>query len=176
MRCQVTCLGDMITDYFISKGENMHIFTTCKIGIWVANVDRIVSPLFWSNISRTRQRRGLDLPCSISPWLRHKCVCCILHWHHPVSPWHWCQSGTCVWSRVFHLDVEERSEELLAPALSCHKKTARRIWSPLLGALERKIPHLYGIISISNQWEQSTDIPRPMRVENSEPASQPQPA
>ena len=33
------------------------------------------------------------------------------------------------WSRV-----------LLAPALLCHKEPARRIQSPLLGALERKIP------------------------------------
>ena len=42
--------------------------------------------------------------------------------------------------RVLHLDVEERSEELLAPALLCHKEPARRIQSHLLGALERKIP------------------------------------
>ena len=41
-------------------------------------------------------------------------------------------------SRVVHL--EDRSEELLAPALLCHKEPARRIQSPLLRALERKIP------------------------------------
>ena len=33
-----------------------------------------------------------------------------------------------------------KSEELLAPALLCHKEPVRRIQSPLLGALERKIP------------------------------------
>ena len=43
-------------------------------------------------------------------------------------------------TKVLHLDVEERFEELLAPALLCHKEPARRIQSPLLGALERKIP------------------------------------
>ena len=37
-------------------------------------------------------------------------------------------------------------EMLLAPALLCHKEPARRIQSPQLGALERKIPLvLYGI-------------------------------
>ena len=42
--------------------------------------------------------------------------------------------------RVVHLDVEVSSEELLAPAILCHKEPARRIQSPLLGlALERKI-------------------------------------
>ena len=42
--------------------------------------------------------------------------------------------------RLVHLDIEDTSEVLLAPALLCHKGPARRIQSPLLGALERKIP------------------------------------
>ena len=37
--------------------------------------------------------------------------------------------------RLVHLDVEDTSEELLAPALLCHKEPARRIQSPLLGHL-----------------------------------------
>ena len=44
------------------------------------------------------------------------------------------------YTRLVHLHVEDTSEELLAPALLCHKEPARRIQSPLLGALERKIP------------------------------------
>ena len=34
------------------------------------------------------------------------------------------------------------SRDVAAPALLCHKEPARRIQSPLLGALERKIPWL----------------------------------
>ena len=52
--------------------------------------------------------------------------------------------------RVLHLDFEERSEELLAPALLCHKEPARRIQSLLLGALERKIPP--GGILLAPRW------------------------
>ena len=37
------------------------------------------------------------------------------------------------------------------PALLCHKEPARRIQSPLLGALERKIPQL-GCISLAPRW------------------------
>ena len=37
--------------------------------------------------------------------------------------------------RLVHLDVEDSSEELLAPALLCHKEPARRIQSPLLFCL-----------------------------------------
>ena len=44
------------------------------------------------------------------------------------------------WSRV-----------MLAPALLCHKEPARRIQSPLLGALERKIPPLGGIL-LAPRW------------------------
>ena len=40
--------------------------------------------------------------------------------------------------RLVHLHVEVRSEELLAPALLCHKEPARRIQRALvLGVLER---------------------------------------
>ena len=53
-------------------------------------------------------------------------------------------------SRVVHLDVEDRSEELLAPALLCHKEPARRIQSPLLGASARKIP--LGGILLAPRW------------------------
>ena len=38
-----------------------------------------------------------------------------------------------------------------APALLCHKEPARRIQSPLLGALERKIPPLGGIL-LAPRW------------------------
>ena len=41
--------------------------------------------------------------------------------------------------RVLHLDVEDTSEELLAPALLCHKETACRIQSPLPRAIDRKM-------------------------------------
>ena len=34
------------------------------------------------------------------------------------------------WSRVVHLDVEVRSDELLAPALLCHKEPARASKAP----------------------------------------------
>ena len=37
------------------------------------------------------------------------------------------------------------------PALLCHKEPARRIQSPLLGALERKIPPLGGIL-LAPRW------------------------
>ena len=36
------------------------------------------------------------------------------------------------------------SRDVAPPALLCHKEPARRIQSPLLGALERKIPPLGG--------------------------------
>ena len=55
-----------------------------------------------------------------------------------------------IFNRVVHLDVEDTSEELLAPALLCHKEPARRIQSPLLGALERKIP--LGGILLAPRW------------------------
>ena len=38
------------------------------------------------------------------------------------------------------------------PALLCHKEPARRIQSPLLGALERKIPPLLGGILLAPRW------------------------
>ena len=36
----------------------------------------------------------------------------------------------CVEGRLVHLDVEVRSEELLAPALLCHKEPARASKAP----------------------------------------------
>ena len=53
--------------------------------------------------------------------------------------------------RLVHLDVEDQVDELLAPALLCHKEPARRIQSPLLGALERKIPP-FGGIWLAPRW------------------------
>ena len=74
------------------------------------------------------------------------------------------------WSRV-----------LLAPALLCHKEPARRIQSPLLGALERKIPLggyfacsslvLYGI---RDRWLPCTErsyYRRPYAIKNQRGAS-----
>ena len=43
-------------------------------------------------------------------------------------------------SYITALSLVESFRVLLAPALLCHKEPARRIQSPLLGALERKIP------------------------------------
>ena len=40
--------------------------------------------------------------------------------------------------RVVHLDVEVRSEELLAPALLCHKERARASKAPYAGSLWHK--------------------------------------
>ena len=40
---------------------------------------------------------------------------------------------------------------MLAPAVLCHKEPARRIQSPLLGALERKIPPTRGIL-LAPRW------------------------
>ena len=56
-----------------------------------------------------------------------------------MSPYGKNQLGFCVGTRLVHLDVEDQVEEMLEPALLCHKEPARRIQSPLLGALERKI-------------------------------------
>ena len=43
------------------------------------------------------------------------------------------------------------ARDVAAPALLCHKEPARRIQSPLLGALERKIPPLGGIL-LAPRW------------------------
>ena len=43
------------------------------------------------------------------------------------------------------------SRDVATPALLCHKEPARRIQSPLLGALERKIPPLGGIL-LAPRW------------------------
>ena len=51
---------------------------------------------------------------------------------------------------VVHLDVEDCSEELLQ-CLLCHKEPARRIQSPLLGALERKKPPTRGFL-LAPRW------------------------
>ena len=57
-------------------------------------------------------------------------------------------------NRLVHLDVEVRSEELLAPVLLCHKEPAR----------ERNTP--IGIRELAEQHYEPLDIPRSMRVEN----------
>ena len=54
------------------------------------------------------------------------------------------------WTSVVHLDVEDFSEELLQ-CLLCHKEPARRIQSPLLGALERKKPPTRGFL-LAPRW------------------------
>ena len=67
--------------------------------------------------------------------------------------------------RVLHLDVEVRSEELLAPALLCHKEPARASKAPLLGpfrAWKPPIPY-----AIKNQRGASRDplglcVPKPL--------------
>ena len=41
---------------------------------------------------------------------------------------------------------------IATPALLCHKEQTRRIQSPLLGALERKIPPLLGVILLAPRW------------------------
>ena len=43
------------------------------------------------------------------------------------------------------------SRDVAPPALLSHKEPARRIQSPLLGALERKIPPLGGIL-LAPRW------------------------
>ena len=66
------------------------------------------------------------------------------------------------WSRV-----------LLAPALLCHKEPARRIQSPLLGALERKIP-LAGSLWHKDRWLPCTErsyYRRPYAIKNQRGAS-----
>ena len=47
------------------------------------------------------------------------------------------------------IDREDQSDA--TPALLCHKEPARRIQSPLLGALERKITPLGGILLAPRQ-------------------------
>ena len=54
------------------------------------------------------------------------------------------ETSITVWSTLIGRGMSRLgshwSRLLLAPAILCHKEPARRIQSPLLGALERKIP------------------------------------
>ena len=56
-----------------------------------------------------------------------------------------------LFSSVVHLHVEDFSEELLRQCLLCHKEPARRIQSPLQGALERKKPPTRGFL-LAPRW------------------------
>ena len=103
-------------------------------------------------------------------------------WHptehfYPLSSLHFCSCPSSVstaapprammnvWmcSRLVHLDVEDRSEELLAPALLCHKEPARHIQSPLLkcthGYFSCSSLVLYGT---RDRWLPCTEIIYPL--------------
>ena len=54
--------------------------------------------------------------------------------------WTYIQDSHWSSSYITALSLVESFIMLLAPTLLCHKEPARRIQSPLLGALERKIP------------------------------------
>ena len=47
--------------------------------------------------------------------------------------------------------IGREDHRVAPPALLCHKEQARRIGSPLLAALERKIPPLGGIL-LAPRW------------------------
>ena len=60
------------------------------------------------------------------------------------------------------------------PALLCHKEPARRIQSPLLGALERKIHPLLVLYGIRDRWLPCTErsyYRRPYAIKNQRGAS-----